>query len=85
MIANWCETRLTEVFNVFMLTYTNRSNIYIYIYIYVVSLDICEVKIVAQGCIQKISDLSLGFDSRWEFRYFLNTSLSNNLYFIYNI
>ena len=48
--------------------------IYIYIYIYlclcvhilslvhVVSLDICEVKIVAKACIQKISELPLGIE-----------------------
>ena len=48
--------------------------------VHVVSLDICEVKIVAQACIQKISEFPTG---SWEFRYVLNTSLSYNLYFIY--
>ena len=39
----------------FVCSYTKSS-------IHVVSLDICEVKIVAQACIQKISELPTGIE-----------------------
>ena len=54
-----------------------------YLSLYIISYIIYEVKIVAQACIQKISELPTGIEPEREFRYFLNTTLSNNLYFTY--
>ena len=46
----------------FVMRYCLCLCVHILSLVHVVSLDICEVKIVAQACIQKISELPTGIE-----------------------